>query len=1115
VRPSNRAPNAIAICAAAASLLLLTGTQAKARATETYSGVQPLAVDIDLDTRIDANLIDCVVTNQGSFGYDVIIGNAGLIYPTGGQSTALFASGFWLGAQVDGQTRVVVSEYGFEYGPGTIENGVWSDPADPSYRVYKIRVGDTPGTNIDYAEWPSGDGAPLDALGDPRHLADQTLWSVYNDLDPSRHTNDAGNSSPLGVEIQHSTFALDQIGPSGETMFMEWKIINKGSDLLEDTYVSIWSDPDLGGPGDDYVGCDPPASLGFCYNATNSDSQYGSSPPAIGMVFLQGPIVPSPGDQAYVSGQIVDDYRNLELASFNKYINGTDPSSSDDSYNYMQGLASDGTPIVDPTTGMETTFAVPGDPVTATGWIDSNPADRRMMLSAGPFTMAPGDTQVVAVAVVLGRGTDRLSSITEMRENADDALATFRALVEDAPGACCLGAGACTLVTATECAGEFRAGETCDPNPCSETDPGACCYPSGDCLVLPLEHCGGTFQGAGTVCDPNPCEPLGADSACCMGDGTCIILAELDCTGLGGTYVPNTDCSLSPPGTPLGWEINDHGGPMIDEIEGAGGVPVAPDGRGGPGDAVWHSFNSTQDWILSAGGGDGSFERFRRSEGNLTDDDLILRWDNDPDNYGWWAFDGAGQTAAQIPFGLYLAHPTTGVETRLIVILFSGGGTEGVYDISSATLDPFTSWPATDWAYAFTGDYATFLLDAADGTIDDISQGDSELFARLIFASSDEILPATGTVIQFTTRNGGPEVGSGFDGAIPLAWLEGSGIGDCFPEDEVYEVYRNETLLATTSRRDYLYLGAQNGEPSSFEIQFRNPVTDEVSGLSAAAQGTPEAGGFQAVSGLAVAAPNLDGIIDSPEWDNATVLPAADGGVVRVMNDNEFLYLAYEDLNSAEDIRLYIDSNANGTYDPEILEGVLILQGTEATFSGRSGVYPDAVPTDDVPDPSWTDFAVAGTALEMRLALGDGPLAERPGNVVKIYVHSLDGTGSYPPGPSSVLEQAPALFAAIDLSDATSSAPSSVRTRSFPNPMTGMTTIAYRIASNEEVAVEVFSVDGRLVRSLQEPTKQAAGTYALVWDGRTEVGDEAPSGVYFYWVRGETFEQRKQLTLIR
>src|SRR6185503_4421120 len=107
------------------------------------------------------------------------------------------------------------------------------------------------------------------------------MWAVYNDADPSRHTNDAGNSTPLGVEIQQTTFAFNRQGPLGNIVFLRWQIINKGANQLDSAFVSVWSDTDLGGAADDLVGCDTTLSLGYTYNSTNNDQLYGASPPAV------------------------------------------------------------------------------------------------------------------------------------------------------------------------------------------------------------------------------------------------------------------------------------------------------------------------------------------------------------------------------------------------------------------------------------------------------------------------------------------------------------------------------------------------------------------------------------------------------------------------------------------------------------------------------------------------------------------------------------------------------------------------------------------------------------------------------------------------------------------
>lgn len=405
--------------------LALTATAGFA---EYHGRYAPVPTIIDNNTRIDVNNVDMYVTNHGSIAYDLGNSASGLFFPKGTTKTAIYAAGLWVGAKIRGQEeqgpQVTVGEYSQEFAAGVINpDGTPASESDGRFRVYKINRGDS--ASEDYLNWPVTDGAPVNDDGSPQVTGDQTLWCVYNDADRSKHNNDAGNSDPLGLEVQQTAFAYARQEPLGNMVFMKWKFINKGEHTLDDTYVSVWSDPDLGGAGDDLVGCDTLLSLGYCYNATNEDELYGSAPPAVGFDFFQGPIVPSPGDTAFVSGRAVPGYRNLPMTSFDKYINGTDPSSPVESYNYMQGLLPDGSGYVDPTTGRVTKFFHAGDPVGGTGDLDANPADRRLMLSSGPFTMAPGDTQEVVCAIIVAQGADRLSSVQLLKQYDEQAQAVF------------------------------------------------------------------------------------------------------------------------------------------------------------------------------------------------------------------------------------------------------------------------------------------------------------------------------------------------------------------------------------------------------------------------------------------------------------------------------------------------------------------------------------------------------------------------------------------------------------------------------------------------------------------------------------------------------------------
>lgn len=386
-----------------------------------HNGIQqPLGTEIiDNTTYFDENTLLMFVGNTGSFAYDktALLGrNGGLYFPRLTNKTLMYAAGLWLGAKVNGEVRVSVAEYSAEYAPGPILNGTFQ-PDRAAFRVYKINRGDTRASNPDYDQWPFDQGAPavkdhagsdsLDAGGMriPLMLGGQALWTVFNDADPAKHVNNAGSTQPLGVEVQLYAYANKTPCEDGQTIYLRYTIINKGGNTLDSTYISLWADPDLGDAFNDLVGCDTGLSLGYCYNS-GPDAVYGDKPPTVGFTVLQGPIVPSVSGSAWDSRKRIwiPRHRNLPMTAFNAYINGTDPSNATQTYNYMRGRLPDGTTMINPFTGQPTTYMVSGDPVTGTGWYDSNPADQRIMVNAGPFAMAPGDTQEVVAALDVGAG---------------------------------------------------------------------------------------------------------------------------------------------------------------------------------------------------------------------------------------------------------------------------------------------------------------------------------------------------------------------------------------------------------------------------------------------------------------------------------------------------------------------------------------------------------------------------------------------------------------------------------------------------------------------------------------------------------------------------------------
>ena len=86
----------------------------------------------------------------------------------------------------------------------------------------------------------------------------------------------------------------------------------------------------------------------------------------------------------------------------------------------------------------------------------------------------------------------------------------------------------------------------------------------------------------------------------------------------------------------------------------------------------------------------------------------------------------------------------------------------------------------------------------------------------------------------------------------------------------------------------------------------------------------------------------------------------------------------------------------------------------------------------------------------------------------------------------------------------------------YPNPFNPETWIPYQLSEPADVTVSIYSVDGKLVRTLALG-HQPAGVYrsrsrAVHWDGRNAFGEPVASGVYFYTLNaGEFTATRKML----
>jgi len=83
-----------------------------------------------------------------------------------------------------------------------------------------------------------------------------------------------------------------------------------------------------------------------------------------------------------------------------------------------------------------------------------------------------------------------------------------------------------------------------------------------------------------------------------------------------------------------------------------------------------------------------------------------------------------------------------------------------------------------------------------------------------------------------------------------------------------------------------------------------------------------------------------------------------------------------------------------------------------------------------------------------------------------------------------------------------------------PNPFRTDTTIRYEVAKLGLVQIDVFDIQGRLVRSLLKEVREP-GRYETAWDGKDDQGRETGPGIYFYHVRASGADETRRMIRVR
>ena len=83
-----------------------------------------------------------------------------------------------------------------------------------------------------------------------------------------------------------------------------------------------------------------------------------------------------------------------------------------------------------------------------------------------------------------------------------------------------------------------------------------------------------------------------------------------------------------------------------------------------------------------------------------------------------------------------------------------------------------------------------------------------------------------------------------------------------------------------------------------------------------------------------------------------------------------------------------------------------------------------------------------------------------------------------------------------------------------PNPARDVVKIVFNVPRTENIRLEVYDSQGRMVRVIAD-NRHEAGTYEDTWKGRNELSQLVPSGTYFVRLTGETFSNTQSVVLTR
>ena len=215
---------------------------------------------------------------------------------------------------------------------------------------------------------------------------------------------------------------------------------------------------------------------------------------------------------------------------------------------------------------------------------------------------------------------------------------------------------------------------------------------------------------------------------------------------------------------------------------------------------------------------------------------------------------------------------------------------------------------------------------------------------------------------------------------------------------------------------------------------------------------------------------------------------------------------------AAADVDVPADVNADGVVN--LLDLTAVANAIDAAGDGTSGFSMQAMQAAllAAAEQAAALEAVAQAPTKFGNALSEG-IAYRN---VSAALADVNGDARLGNGIPAVLQEVLQLLAEAEMNtipETTALLPN------YPNPFNPETWIPYHLATDADVTLTIYNVQGDVVRELLLGHRTAgvyeSQTRAAYWDGRNQIGEKVASGVYFYTLTAGDFTATRKLLIAK